>query len=349
MLQTRLLAPPPSFRDELENVLAEFLDGRLRNLAQGKPELGRALSELRSLTFAGGKRIRPWFVEWGHRAAGGEPDRRLAHAAAAVEMVHTFALVQDDIIDRSGLRRGREAVHRALARGAGEHHGLSAALLAADFALVWADMLLLESGYWGERLEAGFSVFNTLREEVTAGQFQDLAMATSRRFEEAEALAVMRLKTAGYTVLRPLELGIRLVAGDAALLDAAARYALPAGTAFQLRDDLLGAYGDPAATGKPDGDDLAQARPTWLLARGLAGGGAAARELRRLVALPERGPEEVALMREALLAGNAVADAEKLIDRMRSVALAAIARFRVSPGLRDELAVMTDRLVVRAR
>lgn len=349
MLQTSLPAAPSGFRIELENLLEDFLADRSRELAAAAPEIEPAVSELRALTLAGGKRIRPWFVEWGHRAAGGSPDRRLVHAAAAVELVHTFALVQDDIIDRSALRRGRAAVHVALARRTGAHHGQAAALLASDLALVWADMLLLESGHGGGALEEAFSVFNTLREEVTVGQFQDLAMTTFGVVGEAEALAVMRRKTAGYTIRRPLELGIALAGGRTSLALAAAAYAEPAGTAFQLRDDLLGAFGDRQATGKPDGDDLAHVKPTWLLARGLSGQSAAAAELRRLVELPERGPGEVARMRDALVAAGAVTEAESLIAQLRRQALVAIGAFDVDPGLRNELALMTERLVDRDR
>jgi geranylgeranyl diphosphate synthase type I len=349
MLQTRLQAPPQTFRVELENLLEGFLAERARQLLGDAPELEPALSELAGLTRAGGKRIRPWFVEWGHRAAGGDPDQRLAHAAAAVEMVHTFALVQDDIIDRSGLRRGRAAVHVALARGASHHHGLSAAILISDLALVWADMLLLESGYAGTTLERAFGVFNTLREEVTVGQFQDLAMTTFGVIDLGAALAVMRRKTGGYTIRRPLELGMTLAGGSRSLLAAAAAYAEPAGMAFQLRDDLLGAFGDCETTGKPAGDDLAQAKPTWLLARGLTGQGPAAVQLRRLIGKPERGPQDVALMRDALLTTGAVADAEAMIDQLRARALTVVDRFDVGYGLRAELVGMTERLVDRDR
>ena len=348
MLLSPSLAPSRfQFRAELEKLLETFLEERAREHSEIDPRLALATGELAALVLGGGKRLRPWFVEWGHRAAGGEPDLRLAHAAAAVEMVHTFALVQDDIIDRSGLRRGRAAVHLALAANAGDHYGLSAALLVSDLAFIWADVLLLESGYAGADLEAAFRVFNTLRVEVTIGQFQDLALGAFGSFDADLALEVNQRKTAGYTVLRPLELGMALAGAEEQLLDDAAAYAQPAGVAFQIRDDLLGAFGDSRVTGKPDGDDLASAKPTWLLANGIANDGPAGRELRRLVELPSRGEAEVGKMRDALVAGGAVAEAERLIERLRGRALRAVRRMAVPSSHRSELETMTARLVDR--
>ena len=347
MLSPSLAASTFAFRDELENVLETFLAERLRTYSGIDARLRSATAELAALTLGGGKRVRPWFVEWGNRAAGGEPDRRLARVAAAVEMVHTFALVQDDIVDRSGIRRGRTAVHLALAAEGGDHYGLSAALLVSDLAFIWADVLLLDAGYRGSELEAAFRVFNILREEVTIGQFQDLAVSSFGIFDTDLALQVNERKTAGYTVRRPLELGMTLAGAPERLLEEAAAYAQPAGIAFQIRDDLLGAFGDSSVTGKPDGDDLVTAKPTWLLACGLAGESAAAGELRRLVDLPCRSDLEVALMREALVAGGTVAAAEDLIERLRGRALAAARRMGVPEACRSELQAMTARLVDR--
>lgn len=347
MLSPSLAPSTFSFRDELESVLDTFFAERLRTYSNIDAQLATATAELAALTLGGGKRVRPWFVEWGNRAAGGEPDGRLARAAAAVEMVHTFALIQDDIVDRSGIRRGRTAVHLALAAEGGDHYGLSAALLVSDLAFIWADVLLLDAGYRGSQLEAAFRVFNTLREEVTIGQFQDLAVSSFGVFNTELALQVNERKTAGYTVRRPLELGMTLAGAPDRLLAEAAAYAQPAGIAFQIRDDLLGAFGDSSETGKPDGDDLVTAKPTWLLARGLAGDSAASRELRRLVDLPSRGLNEVALMREALLVGGAVAAAEDLVDGLRRKALVAARGMSVPEACRSELQAMTARLVDR--
>ena len=347
-MRLSLATSPLAFRDELESILGSFLEERRRELAPIDAGLSDALGELSALAGAGGKRIRPWFVEWGHRAAGGDPDHRLAHAAAAVEMLHTFALIQDDIIDRSELRRGRPAVHIALGGSHGRHHGSSAALLLSDLAFVWSDLLLCRAGYAGRPLTRAREVFNVLREEVIVGQFQDLSLTSAQRFDMGAALEVNLRKTAGYTVLRPIELGMALADAPAALVAGAGSYARPVGQAFQLRDDLLGAFGDSRVTGKPDGDDLAAAKSTWLLARGLAHQGRAGAELQRLVGLPARGHAEVELMREALVAAGAVSDAERLIERLRARALRCADRLPISESCRAELDEVTARLVDRA-
>jgi len=335
------------FAAELESVLTAFLDDRVRMLELVGPELGDGAARLRQLATEGGKRIRPWFVEWGHLAAGGSPDGRLARAAAAIELVHAFALVQDDVIDRSRLRRGRPALHVALADAGGEHHGNSAALLLSDLAFIWADVLVCESGYEGILLNRALGVFNHLREEVTIGQFQDLVATSFSRYDESSALAVNLRKTAGYTVLRPIHLGMVLAGATESLLEGVDGYAEPAGTAFQLRDDMLGAFGDPVITGKPGGDDLKTAKPTWLLARGLTGGGAAGRRLRRLVAQSRRSEADVEAMREDLVESGAVAAAEDLILRLRRAAEAAAGNLPVPDSCRHSLLEMTSRLVDR--
>lgn len=293
-------APPFRFLDELENLLTAFLRDRRRKYSGIDPRLARATEEVATLVLGGGERLRPWFVEWGHRAAGAEPDLRLAHAAAAVEMVHAFALIQDEIIVRSGLRMGRTAVRRALAASAGDANGVPGALLASELAFRWADLLLLESGYTGAALESAFEVVNMLREELTIGQFSDLALRPSGSFEGSPAPEANHRKTARCSVLRPLQLGMALAGAQERLLEGAAAYAHPAGLAFQLRADLLSAYGD-----------------SWG-------------------------------MREARQAGGAVPEAERVIERLRGLALQAVRRMQVSEAWRTELTAMTERRLDRA-
>jgi geranylgeranyl diphosphate synthase type I len=173
-------------------------------------------------------------------------------------------------------------------------------------------------------------VFNALRSEVTLGQFLDLA----GRPDEEHALKVNRYKTASYTVLRPIQLGMALGGADQALIDSVPAYAEPAGIAFQLRDDVLGAFGDSAVTGKPAGDDLLNRKPTWLWARALRLGG--------------EPPSGVEALREWVSASGALPDAEALIDRLQREALGALRRLRVDYGLRLELERMTVALVERS-
>lgn len=265
--------------EPLAGLLHDFLSRKAAQLASIDPALAEVTDEIVGLVAAGGKRLRPAFVHWGHRATGTDTDPEVLRPAAAVELLHTFALLHDDVMDRSDDRRGRPAAHAAL----GEAHrhagrlgdpawfGTSAAILAGDLTFVWADELFDSTALPSDALERARRVFTALREEVIAGQYLDLLLAADRAADEARARHVALLKSARYTVTRPLLLGAALAPGhpDGAVVDALRAYGDAVGSAFQLRDDILGLFGDPAATGKGDLDDLHEGKRTLLMLRAM--------------------------------------------------------------------------------
>jgi geranylgeranyl diphosphate synthase type I len=322
----------------LELALGAFLAERRSEATAIDRRLGRLLDELESSVAAGGKRLRPLLAAWGYRAAGAAVDDPMVRAAAALELLHTFALIQDDVMDQSATRRGRPASHVNLAgeaQIAPERFGPSAAILLGDLALIWADQLLGGSGFPPERLTRGLAVYNELRTEVTLGQYLDVLAAHSRRVTEEEALTVNRYKTASYTVQRPIQLGMALAGAADELLCAVSGYAIPAGIAFQLRDDVLGAFGNPEVTGKPSGEDLRERKPTWLWARTL-----------HLCPEAER-TTDVARLRDLMVESGALAEAEAKINALVDEALAAAHRLDVDEGLVCELVGLTERLAWR--
>jgi geranylgeranyl diphosphate synthase, type I len=322
----------------MQRVLDGFLAERRAEAVAIDPRLGPPVDELEAVVCSGGKRLRPRLAVWGYRAGGATPDEPIMQAAASLELLHTFALIQDDVMDRSTSRRGRPASHVTLAVQADrdrDRFGESAAILLGDLALIWADRLMIESGFPAERLAAGLQVYNELRTEVTLGQYLDVLAAHSERLTEEDALRVNRYKTATYTVQRPIQLGLALAGAGRELIDAVPAYAVPAGIAFQLRDDLLGAVGDPAQTGKPSGEDLVAHKPTWLWARALrlSPGVAELRDLEQL--------------RQAVVASGAAAAAEDKIQELAREALSAARQLPVPPELSVELAELTAQLVWR--
>ena len=318
--------------------MRRFIGERRTEAERIDPRLGPLVAELEAAVCSGGKRLRPLLAGWGYRAGGREVDEPMLRAGGCLELLHTFALIQDDVMDGSPTRRGRPASHVTLAGQASRDaakFGRDAAILLGDLALIWADRLLTEAGFPPERLAAGQRVYNELRAEVTLGQYLDVLAAHSDRLTEADALQVNHYKTATYTVQRPIQFGLALAGAAEELLGAVPAYAIPAGIAFQLRDDLLGAVGDPALTGKPSGQDLLARKPTWLWARTL--------HLR-----PEAGGlTDVAALRAAVLETGAAADAEAKIRELGEEALAAAGRLPVAPDLRRELAELTERLLWR--
>jgi geranylgeranyl diphosphate synthase type I len=323
----------------LERVLHRFLAERRREAVAIHPCLGRLVDELETAVTSGGKRLRPLLAAWGFRAAGAEVSEAMVRAAASLELLHTFALIQDDVMDGSAIRRGRPAAHVTLSAAAeiGDRarFGASAAILLGDLALIWSDRLLAEAGFPPERLAAGLAVHNELRSEVTLGQYLDILAGHRRALSEDDALRVCHYKTASYTMLRPIQFGMVLGGGRPELIEAVPAYAIPAGIAFQLRDDLLSAFGDPELTGKPSGQDLRERKPTWLWAHTL-----------RLC--PEAGRlDDVARLRQLMISSGAVADTEAKIRQLTAEALAGLDRIPVPRDLVRELTELTERLVWR--
>lgn len=326
------------FASRLELTLDRFLSERRAEATAIDRRLGRLLDELESALDAGGKRLRPLLAAWGYRAGGREIDGPMVAAAGALELLHTFALIQDDVMDQSETRRGRPAAHVSLACEADvarERFGASAAILLGDLALIWADQMLAGSGFPPERLQRGLAVYNELRTEVTLGQYLDVLAGHSHRVTEEEALTVNRYKTASYTVQRPIQLGLALADAPEAVVDAVSGYAIPAGIAFQLRDDVLGAFGDPEMTGKPSGQDLRERKPTWLWAR-------------TMHLCPEAAAvTDVARLRDLIVGSGALAEAEAKIQTLVEEAMAAAHRLDVGEDLVCELVGLTERLAWR--
>ncbi len=241
------------------------------------PALGAFARTTRGQVLAGGKRLRPAFAYWGWRGVTGpgESVEPILPALGALELMHTFALVHDDVMDESATRRGQPTAHRIFAgqhaeasrRGDADRFGTTAAILLGDLCLVWADQLLARAALPTTTLLAVRAGYDRMRVEAVAGQYLDvLGENEPDAWSIERALLVARNKTASYTVLRPLQFGLALAAQCRPEVDEAYRaYGVAVGEAFQLRDDMLGVYGDPAVTGKPAGDDLRSGKPTALL------------------------------------------------------------------------------------
>ncbi|AOT61628.1 MULTISPECIES: polyprenyl synthetase family protein [Streptomyces] len=330
-MSTRTISPgivdAASVRKAVDRQLGEFL--RERRTGFRHPRMAD-LVQLVEDFLAGGKRIRPTLTFLGWRAAGGEGDETaVLRVAASLEMFHSFALIHDDIMDDSDTRRGRPTIHRILAgRSPGERaekFGIGAAVLLGDLVFTWSDQLLHTASLTRAQTEAVLPLVTEMRTEVMLGQYLDLR-ATGELTDDVEAtLTVNRYKTAKYTVERPLHVGAALAGAGPDVLAACTAYALPLGEAFQLRDDLLGVYGDVRDTGKSRLDDLRSGKNTTLVALALrAGTPAQTARLRALLgdpALDEDGAEEV----RAILAATGARDTvEHMIGDRRRQALRAL-------------------------
>ena len=272
----RLLA---ELRIKVQRELTQFLQEQTDYLADIGSELIPVAEAINTFLLDSGKRLRPLFAYGGYLAAGGdEGDESIITAVASLEFLQACALIHDDLIDRSATRRGKPSIHRHFENihlqdelyGSSAGYGAAAAILLGDLALVWSDQMLHRSGVNSLALLRSLSVHDEMRVELMAGQFLEVheqALATS---SVARSLKIARFKSGKYTIERPLHFGVSLAAiepkRESRFVDIFSEFGLPLGEAFQLRDDLLGVFGDPAITGKPAGDDLREGKATVLMA-----------------------------------------------------------------------------------
>ena len=344
----------------IEAELAAMLGRRLAELDFLGTDIAPFDEVLGRLVRGPGKRLRPAFVYWGYRAAGGAPEGPDADAAlrvgCAVEFLHASALICDDLMDGSSVRRWEPAAHVRLAGPDGGHgwpgprpeFGRAAALVLGLQAFTWADAALCDAGLRPGRLAAVLRLFTTLRTEVIGGQYLDLVHAQrgtvpARGVPAGEAPAgaeligdaerIIRYKSAKYTVERPLQLGAA-VAGHGGAGGFLSGYGLPLGEAFQLRDDVLGVFGDPEVTGKPAGEDIREGKQTLLLVLGRQMAGPAGRRvLETIPGNPAAAGQDIADVRTVLAGCGAVDAVERRIAGLAGQAEAALG---AEPGVPDD-------------
>ncbi|MFC4035854.1 polyprenyl synthetase family protein [Streptomyces polygonati] len=326
---------------EEETALLLAIDPQLAPLAE---QLGKATAE--------GKRLRAAFCYWGWRSAGQPDCDEMVRAAAAMELVHAAAVVHDDIIDASTVRRGAPTAHIALrqplaGRSGRQAGGQALAMLAGDLLMSWAGQLFTSSGLPAAYLARARPVWAILARELVAGEALEI-LRTGAPPDTVGSLKIIRYKTAKYTVEHPLHIGGRLGGASPALMEKFSAYGLPLGEAFQLRDDLLGVFGDPAATGKSNLDDLVGHKPTALLALAWPlAAPAQRRELRALLGRRTLDQDGLRRVRDILRATGAVDRVEGLIaDRVRA-ATTALDRPGLPPAAADALTELTGSAVRR--
>jgi len=337
---------PAADRDlpaHVERALAGFLDRAGTAILDTEPTVAAGIDALRGFVLGGGKRLRPTFAWWGWRGAGGDPAgpdaEGVLQAVSSLELIQACALIHDDLIDSSDSRRGNPTVHIAGAKlhadcgwlGSPATFGLATAVLVGDLALAWADDMFADAPLPAGTLAAARPAWRAMRTEVLAGQYLDVRTQATGDASVEAALKIDRLKTAAYTVQRPLHLGAALGGASPELIGTLLEFGGEVGVAFQLRDDLLGVFGDPSVTGKPAGDDLREGKRTLLVALGLQlaaekGEQAAATVIADAIGDADLSDEGVETVRMALQQVGAVDAVERRIDELTRAAMAALDR-----------------------
>ena len=361
--------------DVVDSRITSFLEARSEEMSHISPDLEHILAYANSM-LRSGKRVRARFCYWGWRAIdqgvegdplGGietlEDASPVIALATSLEVFHAAALVHDDIMDNSDTRRGLPAAHKAFERihrdrsysGSTEHFGASTALLLGDLLLAWSDDLLTHalSSSSPDIVAATRSQFSTMRQEVTLGQYLDiheeaawLHHGESERLERA--LRVVTYKSAKYSMEAPLLIGASLAGARENQLKDLSSFGLPLGIAFQLRDDVLGVFGDSEVTGKPSGDDLREGKRTVLIARAEASmPDSAKRVFNELLGDRSLDPDQIEVMQSTLRDTGALDEVEDMIQHYADTAMAALESAHITEGARSELRRLADAVTRR--
>jgi geranylgeranyl diphosphate synthase, type I len=313
--------------------------------------LHEPLTALRTLVLAGGKRLRPAFCHWAFVGSGGDSlDPSVVDAGAALELLHSFALVHDDVMDDSLVRRGADAIHvqfhkthaKSDLRGEGRRYGEGVAILVGDMAFVYADKLMNSAP------QTAIEVFTELRVELNVGQYLDVSATARSDATVPMARKIAQFKSGKYTVERPLHLGAALAGRFEELADGLSAYGIPVGEAFQLRDDVLGAFGDAEVTGKPVGGDLREGKPTALLAVARQrASDADSKYLDAHYGNNDITDEQVAELQRILVDTGARKYVEDSIDQLTEAGLEAVDALDVTEEAKQQLAALAEFLAGR--
>jgi geranylgeranyl diphosphate synthase type I len=335
-------------RSEVDASLSEWLEGRVVQAASRGPDVEAVADAVRQLVLRGGKRLRPVLLAAAFEACGGESDAHgasvVARAGAALELLQGYLLVHDDLMDGDDMRRGGPSVP-AVMRERFARDGDAASIAAGDLACAWAQSALLELAIDPVRLVLAARELAVVQEEVVSGQVLDVRGEASNA-DEVEA--VHALKTASYTVRGPLAIGARLAGARPSQLAALTAFAKPLGVAFQLRDDVMGTFGNPRTMGKPSGGDLRRGKRTALVVEAMPdpdAWGSVARVLGR----PEASDDEVSAAIASLEACGARARVEARIAALLRTARKALEHTDLTDGGRELLACAAVAMTERER
>lgn len=342
----------------VDEVLVSHVSGHSARIGELSDEV-KSLTATIADTLDRGKRIRAQFCMWGsYGVTGGDVVEGVPEIAAAIELFHLAALIHDDLMDSSDTRRGLPTVHRHFADeharlqrlGDSDNHGSAAAILVGDMCLSWSDDLaaMATDSLDPQGRRAVRAMWSQMRDEAYAGQYLDMLSQTEATTSRRRTDLILQLKSAKYTISHPLRLGAAIAGGGDELLGLYDQIGLTAGAAFQLRDDLLGVFGDPHITGKPAIDDIREGKRTLLMAVAESRASHSQQEiLRHALGNPAIGPEDLEAVRSVLTATGADTAVEDRIGELTDSAMHILRYLPVDDLTRTALTHLIERCVWR--
>ncbi len=344
------------FKEEFDPLLTDYLNERIVD-ARGRDEFtADGLEYCRKMIMSGGKRLRPALVVQGYRGVGGSDDEAIMHAAMSVELIHAFLLVHDDIMDKDALRHGVPTVHehyrkqmRYLMNEAGAvHAGQSIALVFGDILNALGNHALFTANFDKERIIAALTYLQQIIHYTVIGQLQDVTAEYRGNATREETLRMYEYKTARYTIESPLVLGAILAGADEKLLAQIGKFAIPLGVAFQIRDDILGVFGDAEKLGKPVGSDISAGKMTLLVveARRLASEKDVA-TINSILGTEDLNERDIAQFRAIITDCGALTEVENFAEKLVGEAIAELAQIDFAPDTKEFLASLASYMVKR--
>lgn len=343
-------------RSRIQTTLDEFIAEHRTELKTVSPDVLPLVDSLETL-LKGGKRLRPAFAYWGYRSVGAQDCESIVRAASSLEFLQACALIHDDVMDDSDVRRGNPAAHKQFETlhssndwaGQADHFGAGAAILIGDLALSWADELLGNSGLSNDEHRRAKKIYDIMRTELMAGQYLDLLEQVRGDTNQDTARNVIRYKSAKYTIERPLHIGAAIAGATSAHQELLSEYGLALGEAFQLRDDVLGVFGDKIVTGKPAGDDLREGKQTMLIARTRELiSDAELANLNSLLGRKNLTDDQISELQNLISECGALAEIEAQIDALTALSLDSLQSPLISADAREALQLLAVMSTQRA-
>ena len=340
-------------RSAIDAELESFTRNRASELREIDTHLIPVAEALSEYVLDGGKRFRPIFAYLGFLGAGAKASPQVLKACSALELVHVCALIHDDVMDGSDSRRNKPSLHRRFEAlhidskyaGSSERFGLASAILLGDLALAWSDQMISESGITETQVKQAIPIFHEMRAELMAGQYLDVLEGALGKSDLDRARKIARYKSGRYSIERPLRFGAALAGASQSLQQSLTDFGLPLGEAFQLRDDILGVFGESSVTGKPSGDDIREGKRTVLIAMTAERSDSLTQaKIERHLGDPNLDRIQVAEIQRLIEDSGALAECEELIGRLLDQALSALK----NPELDGEIAERLKEMALAA-
>ncbi|MGB6881737.1 MAG: polyprenyl synthetase family protein [Microgenomates group bacterium] len=341
------------FKNRFDPILSSFLEQEINDAREIRPELSELLTASSEFVLRGGKRLRPAFMFYAYKAAGGENEEAILRSTICVELVHTGALIHDDIIDNSDLRRSEPTMHRIFHSRLGEQQlGSSMAIVAGDTVLALAGKSLSTFPDSGERMKLARQYFDQMCIEISLGQYLDVLGNQTGNTDIDWVMKVMEFKTARYTVEKPLLIGGSLGGAKPDVLQALSNYAIPLGVVFQIQDDVLGMFGDERKVGKPVDSDLKEGKKTLLVLKTLerlveTGKREDIERFNQILGNPELTSGDYHWVQELMRGTGALTYSRELAEELISKAKSALGGVEISEEARDYLLGIADFMLER--